>query len=307
MSITTTSKSTTRRKPSAKAAAAKKQARTEKLEALHTQMTDGLAELVAGDGWAAMLATAARFHRYSLNNVMLIQMQRPDATRVAGFGKWKELGRTVRKGETGIAILAPATYRATSAPTAAEPTPAAEVPEPRDEEGTAARVLRGFTIAHVFDVSQTDGDELPDVRPTLLAGERPHELWDALAAQVAAAGYRLREGNCKPANGLTRFGDRVVVVRDDLEGLQQTKTLAHELAHVLLHDPATFTGTREQAEIEAESVAYIVCQASGITTAEYTLPYVAGWAGGDVEKVKATAARVLATARRVLDTIETST
>ncbi|MGH9150573.1 MAG: ArdC-like ssDNA-binding domain-containing protein, partial [Acidimicrobiales bacterium] len=218
-----------------------------------------------------------------------ILLQAPNATRVGGYRRWQSLGRQVRKGERGIAIFAPCVYRA----------------RPLDDDEAAgapelARVLRGFRIAHVWDESQTDGDPLPDVRPQLLAGEAPAGLWDGLAREVADAGYELTLGQCGGANGRTSYATRTVTVRDDVDDAQATRTLMHELAHVWLHDPDEALHHRGVAEVEAESTAYVVCQAAGMVTDGYSLPYVARWSGGDPEKVRLTAERVIGASRRAL-------
>ena len=264
---------------------------SDKVLALHEQLTTQIEALVTGDDWAAFLAVASRFHTYSPNNVLLILLQRPHATRVAGYRAWQRLGRQVNKGAKGIAILAPCVYRKR----------AVDEAEAADKPGLA-RVLRGFTVVHVFDEADTIGEPLPDVRPVLLDGDA--SLWDALATQVAAAGYSVSRGDCAPANGYTRFSDHAVVVEQSLGGRQADKTLCHELGHVLLHDASRIATDRDLAEIEAESVAYIVCNALGVETASYSLPYVANWARGDVDKVRATAERVVRTAQAVLAAME---
>jgi hypothetical protein len=264
---------------------------SDKVSALHDRLTAELEALVTGDDWARFLTVAARFHSYSANNVLLILLQRPDATRVAGYRSWQRLGRQVNKGAKGIAILAPCVYRKRPVDEAEE----ADKPE-------IARVLRGFTVVYVFDEADTTGEAIPDVRPVLLDGEG--SLWDALAVQVASAGYSVSRGDCAPANGYTRFADQAVVVDENLSGRQADKTLCHELGHVLLHDATRITTDRDLAEIEAESVAYIVCNALGVETASYSLPYVANWAGGDMDKVRATAERVVRTAQAVLAAME---
>jgi antirestriction protein ArdC len=209
---------------------------------------------------------------------------------VAGYQTWREVGRQVRKGETGIAILAPVTRRRD--PDADDPTDATR----------ESRVLRGFRVTHVFDVSQTDGEPLPEVNPELLAGSAPFGVWECLLDQVEAAGYSFGYADLAPANGRTDFTTRTVALRGDLTGAQSVKTLAHELAHVLLHEPDTLPAgfTRARAEVEAESVAYVVCAAHGLDAGDYTVPYVAGWADGDRELVQQTTTRVLATSREIL-------
>ena len=261
----------------------------DRLAALHDRLTAQVEALVDSQDWKDFLAVAARFHRYSANNVLLILSQMPTATRVAGYRRWQSLGRQVRRGEAGLAILAPCVSRG-------RPLEEAEA----DERPELARVLRGFRVAHVFDVAQTEGEPLADVRPELLAGQAPEGLWNSLATQVADAGYRLERGQCGGANGRTDFRTRVVTVRDDVDDAQAAKTLAHELAHVRLHDPGDAHHHRGVAEVEAESVAYVICSAVGLASDDYSLPYVAHWADGDPALVRRTAERVVTTAHAVL-------
>ncbi len=277
----------------------------DKLAELHQQITDGVAALVGSDAWRAMLDTAARFHSYSLGNLLLIGLQAPAATRVAGFRTWQGLGRQVRKGERGIAILAPCTYR---------PKPPAEQPDgqpsPAAEAGGVARPVepagsqvRGFRRVFVFDVAQTDGEPLPDVAPVLLTGQAPAGLWDKLAGQVTGHGYTVHRGDCSGANGYTDPATRTVRVRADVNDAQAVKTLAHELGHIEcghVADLPTYTTCRGRCEVEAESVAYIVTAAAGMDPAGYTFAYVAHWAGGDLATVRQAAETVTKAARSIL-------
>lgn len=283
---------------------------SDRLTALHETLTAGVAALVDGDAWRAMLAAGAHFHRYSFSNLLLIYLARPDATRVAGIRTWNRLGRRVRKGEHGIPILAPCLYRADPPPDGAPPGDEPDREPSATADGKPRRVPRGFRVVYVFDIAQTDGDPVPDVAPVLLDGDDPGRLYDALAAQVAAAGYTLHRADIPidGANGLTDYLARSVTVRPDVSDAQACKTLAHELAHVLLHHPDDGPApTRDRAEVEAESVAYVVCHAAGLGTADYSLPYVARWADGDLALIRASAERVVATARRVLDQLAADT
>jgi antirestriction protein ArdC len=218
-----------------------------------------------------MLAAAARFHSYSWRNCLLILAQMPTATRVAGYRAWQSLGRQVRKGQRGIAVLAPVTYRRND-----------DDEKAADVEDSTTREIRGWKIEHVFDISQTDGDPLAHIAVPLVEGEAPHGLWDQLAAQVTAAGFMLlREATTgRPnANGSMTRSEMTIRVREDLGAAQACKTLAHELAHVQLgHGTATCTGSRSQAEVEAESVAYIVASSCGLDTSAYSFPYIGHWA-----------------------------
>ena len=268
-----------------------RRARTDKVDELHQRLTAQVEALISSDDWRAMLDIAARLHRYSARNLLLILAQRPHGvTRLAGYRAWQSFGRQVRKGEPGIAILAPCVYRKRPV----DDTEGGDPPE-------LGRILRGFRVAYVWDESQTDGPPLADVRPQLLVGDDPAQLWAGIAAQLAAEGYAVSRGDCGGANGSTDFVARTVTVRDDVDDLQAVKTLTHERAHCLLHDPSQDRVPRDRAEVEAESVAYIVCQRAGLATTDYSIPYVARWSGSDLAIVASTADRVVGAARRILD------
>ena len=306
-------------------------ARADKLAALQTRLAEQVAALRSGQDWKDWLTVAARFHSYSFRNTLLIATQRPDATQVAGYRAWQALGRQVRKGERGIQVLAPVLKRPDTAPGTEQGGGRRDVQDtrnpqdPPDTQDTQdlldpipGRRVAGFQVAHVWDVSQTDGDPLPDAPtgPRPLAGQAPDGLWDALAAQVAAAGYTVERGDCGDAYGWTRYADWVVRVRGDVDDAQAVKTLAHELGHVLLHDPAALhTGSTRDcaggAEVEAESVAYLVCTAQGMDTDAYTFPYVTGRATGTdtatpERVVMAAGQRALAAAKGIVDRLDTT-
>ena len=278
--------------------------RGEQLAVMHARLTAAVEELVNGEAWQRMLRIAAHLPRYSPSNILLIAAQRPEATRVMGFRAWTQNGRNVVAGEKGIAILAPCTYRETKP----------EVPTP---EGvtltageTAERVLRGYRVVHVFDITQTTGKELAD-EPQLLRGEAPERLYDGLARLIAADGFTLVRGDCRGANGYTDFVSRAIHVRDDIDPAQAVKTLTHELGHVRADhgrrflDPTSRTlSCRGAAEVEAESIAYIVLGAAGVDTRGYSLPYLAGWSDGDVSLLRDTADRVINVAGRIIHEME---
>lgn len=274
----------------------------ERLAAVHQQLVDAVEALVNSDAWHTMLKVAARFPDYSPSNLLLIAAQRPDATRVAGIRTWNSLGRRVNKGEHGIAILAPCTYKRQPDEVAPnDATPRHETDEPEQ------RVLRGFKVVHVFDVSQTDGDPLPENQPALLHGAAPAHLWDHLAGLVHDDGYTLERGTCPHGvQGYTAPSTKVVRIRDDVDPAQATKTLAHELGHIRADHPARFADygldprCRAQAELEAESIAYVVMARQGVDVSTYSVPYLAGWSGGDPGPVRECVSIVVATARAML-------
>jgi len=266
------------------------------LEEIHDRLVAAVEGLVSSEQWRAMLEVSARFHNYSTNNQLLIYMQCPQATRVCGYRAWQRLGRQVRKGERGVAILAPCHTRVSPVEAEGE-----------QNEVERVEVLTGFRVVHVFDVSQTEGEELAEVAPRRLSGEVSEQVVDALEWRVADEGFMLRREAIarQSRNGYADFERRLVVVRDDLSGAQAAKTLIHELAHMLLHQK-TDLSEREVAEVEAESVAFVVASALGLDTSDYSFPYVARWGGGDAELVAATAERVIAAARDILDSIDPS-
>jgi len=270
----------------------------DRLAAIHAQLVTAVEQLVEGDAWRRMLEIAVRFPTYSANNVLLIALQRQDATRVCGLRMWNSLGRRVRKGEKGIAILAPCLYRKRD-----------DAPERADtgQPGRqATRELRGFRVVHVFDVSQTEGEPLPDVSPEELRGAAPDALWDRLVALVRVDGFAVERGSCGGAYGVTDFRGRVVRVRDDVDPAQGVKTLSHEVGHVRADHEGRFLeryhdsfACRGVAEVEAESIAYLVTASARMMTDAYSVPYVASWSDGDTNLLRDTATRVLHVARGI--------
>jgi hypothetical protein len=274
--------------------------RDERTAQAHELLLERLRALTTSDQWLSMLELSRRFHTYSTRNVLLLLAQGAQG-RVAGYRTWQTIPAEdgnncqVRKGARALTVLAPITRQRNET-------------DPTTGDATSRKVLVGFKGVRVFDeAALVTPPAAPQVLPELLHGESPQQLWTALADQVCTAGFTLRDGDCAPANGRTDWLTRTVTIRPDLDPAQRTKTLAHELAHVRLHDPTSDTAhrsTRPQMEVEAESVAYLVCAHTGIDTAQYTIPYVAHWAHGDIELVQATAERVIDTARRITDTLD---
>lgn len=272
--------------------------RAARIEAARAQLAAGVEGLATSDGWRRFVASR-RWLDYSVNNQLMILMQRPEATDVRPLSVWNAAGCRLRKGESQIKIWKPTKRRA--AENEQQPAPAEGAAGERTEDAkTAAPVRAGFILVNVVDVSQLVEPPAP-VEPTLpaeLRGDAPAGLWDGLAKQVAAAGWSLERGDCDGAYGRANHVTRTVRVREDVEPAQAAKTFAHELAHVLLgHTGATPGHVRE---VEAESVACIVADLCGLDTLEYSVPYVAHWAGESPEAVKTAAQRVADTAERIL-------
>ncbi len=279
-------------------------ARRETVEQLHQQLAEGIANLDNKDAWQRYLSFARGFTQYSMGNQLLIMLAKPDATAVAGYRAWQAKGYQVRRGEKAIRILGPVTRPVPVLDSEGHPI--------LDEHGRTrqTREIIGVRPVSVFDISSCDGPPVPEPpSPTLLTGEAPTGLWDSLAVLVAEHGFRVERGDCGEANGITSFSDRVVRVRDDVDDAQAVKTLAHELGHVLLTDPADvfgFVDCRGLREVEAESVAFMVTAAHGLDSSQYTFNYVTGWASrasGALttdQVVKATDERVIAAVDQIL-------
>lgn len=272
---------------------------SEAVERLHDQLQASLAALVTSEDWQQALEVAARFHNYSFSNSQLIwaqaQMRGFTPSRVTGYRTWRSLGHQVRKGEKGLAILAPIIRNV-------------EVEDRDTTERKTERRVVGFRPVHVFDISQTDGPPLPDTSPALLEGGLP-DTWEAVAGLIGDADYTIRfedDSRLGTANGLTDMLEKQVLVKESLSGAQRFKTALHELAHIRLHEPDAEgrPDCRGTVEVEAESVAYMVCASLGLDTSGYSLPYVASWSGGDLDTVATTASRVIGCAHDVIEHLE---
>jgi N-terminal domain of anti-restriction factor ArdC/IrrE N-terminal-like domain len=267
----------------------------DKVASLFTRLEEGLSETLESGNWRDILLTQSRFRHYSFSNTVLILLQRPDATRVAGYKTWQSLGRQVRKGEKAIEILAP--IRKTR-----------EI-EGGDGEKETVYALAGFRHASVFDVSQTIGDELPPIDSPLKGGDAG--LISRLVEFSRENGVPVRFEGALGANGYCRYRNGKpfeIVVDPLLPELHRAKTLAHEVAHSLMHggDDYRVHTKKSLLELEAESVAYLVAIAFGLDTSGYSFPYIACWQETEdaLANLKASGERIRKTAALVLDRLE---
>lgn len=266
---------------------------------LQERIGEQVEQLRTTEAWTEFLTMASRFHAYSLNNVMLIWAQRESATYVAGFRKWQEVGRQVRKGEKAIKILGFSEKKLTE-----EEAQLAGPGVRRNAKGEPVRII--FPVLSVFDIEQTDlidptaPDPLEAEDPivTTLTGEDEQGISDAVAGWLTSQGWSYRrEAIDGESNGYTtRDGSRRVVVDANLSPAQAAKTSLHEAAHVILHSEDA-EGEREKhrgvRECEAESVAYVVAGLLGIDTSSYSVGYVAGWTASKPDAIRSTAGNVL--------------
>lgn len=262
-------------------------------------LEEGIQRLTSSEEWERWLRAQAMFHTYSFSNVQLILAQRPDATRVAGYRTWEQLGRQVRKGERAIWILAPRFYK----PKQAEETPDADDnKDPGDDQG---RIY--FKAVPVFALEQTEGEPLPLVVKKL-EGNDEHGLFEQMKTWAEDWGCPVTiEDFPGSANGFYEPEKHAITIRAGMSPVQQLKTLLHELAHAHLHrDLAVYRAHRGDCELEAESTAYCVMAHFGLDSGDYSFGYVSCWAGGDqaaVTSLKASAQRIQATARAIIEGI----
>lgn len=260
--------------------------RREQAQALHDQLTNQVAALAKSENWTAWLRFTANFRTLSVNNSWLVFAQRPDATHVLGYRQWEKLGRHVRRGEKAIKIFGYSTKKVT------------DVDESTGEETTRSRAY--YPVLSVFDISQTDADE-GAIEPVEIAhhllGEDEGEIFERTAEFMRGRGWdvALEDITREGLNGYTNPATRQIRVDEKMSPAQRAKTMIHEAAHAILHvdDIEGETGHRGIRETEAESVAYVVAALLGLDTSDYSIGYVAGWAGADVDLIRSTATNVL--------------
>lgn len=293
-------------------------ARTEKqkVKEITDRLEEGLKELFEGEKYKSYLNTMSKFHNYSANNIQLIEEQCPDATYVAGYKAWqRNFERHVNKGERGIRILAPAPYKIKEEQEKIDPVTNEPVLD-RDGMPVMEEVeikIPAFRVVTVFDYSQTDGKELPGLGVNELHGdvERYRDFMEALErVSPVPIRYEEMEGDRK---GYFIDLSRPIAIKEGMSEAQTAKTGVHEVAHAKLHAREAEQDTekavykdRETKEVEAESVAYTVCQHFGIDTSDYSFGYIAGWSSGkEMPELKSSLDTIRRTSSELIKGIET--
>lgn len=246
------------------------------------RITETLTQLTTDARWTAFLRVMGTFHRYSLNNTLLIFSQRPDATLVHGYRAWQALGRQVQSGERAITILAPLIKK---------------VPDQDADE--AKRQVVGFRTVSVFDVAQTQGEPIRGLPERLVTAQHT----PLLAAIEAAIPFPVsRVPNLRGANGVFYTTERTIAVLDQLAPDMQVKTLLHEWAHGLRSPDDT--RSRDIEEMVAESTAYVVASHFGLDTRSHSAGYVASWSQGDGTAVLALAEEILRRSQQMVEPVQ---
>ena len=277
----------------------------EKIKCITEKLEEGVRAVFTSHEYREYLNFLSKFHDYSYNNVILIKMQLPSASLVAGYGDWlKKHHRYVRKGEKAIRILAPTPYKKK------------KEMDVIDEHGNKSKeevevLVPCFTIVNVFDVSQTEGEPLPSLGVDELDGtvEQFDTFMDALvAASPAPIGFENIPGS---AHGYYDHVERRIAIQEGMPQLQTVKTGVHEVAHAILHawpeggKKPKDGPDRHTKEVQAESVAYTVCQHYGLETSDYSFAYIAGWSSGrDVKELKESLCVIRQTAHDLIAAID---
>ena len=258
----------------------------DKLQETLERLEAGVLELFESEKYKNYLNVMSKFHQYSINNSVLIAMQRPDATRVSGYNNWKDkFHRQVRRGEKGIQIIQPAPYQVKRMVEKADPQTGEAITgtdgQPVMEEKNVT--INAYKVGYVFDISQTDGPDLPSLGSPELTGDveaYPIFLQAVKQASPVPAGFEQISGSSK---GYYHQGEKRIAVKEGMGELQSIKTLIHEIAHAKLHDrslPADGSIDRRTKEVQAESIEYTVCRHFGLDTSDYSFAYLTAWSSG---------------------------
>lgn len=287
--------------------------RKQQMKEITERLEQGVKDIFTSEMYTTYLRTMAKFHNYSFNNTLLIAMQRPDATLVAGFNAWKnKFNRYVKKGEKGIQIIAPAPIKEVEEREKIDKdTGLAVLNENGEPEMERVEyVVPRFRVTTVFDVSQTDGEPIPSLEVNeLTASVKDYALLTAAIEQVSPVPMRFDEieGDAK---GYYSDADKEICIQVGMGESQTIKTMIHEVAHAMLHNSDFMKQRGEEKdrltkETEAESIAFTVCSALGIDTSDYSFPYVASWASGkEMKELKDSMDTIRLTAADFLEKLE---
>ena len=300
---------------------AEKQSAKDRIKEITADIEQGIMELFESDRYRKYLSTMSRFHKYSLNNVMLIHSQMPDATLVAGFNKWKNsFGRHVKKGEKGIQILAPTPYKIKVEKEKLDPDTKLPVIDENGNPVTEEKEVSipMFKVVSVFDVSQTDGKPLPQLAYSLSGAVEHYEEFMEALKRTSTVPIKV-EHTAKNVDGFFDLTNQSITIQAGMSEVQTVCAAIHEIAHSRLHN---YDHISEQAddgetllapakrdhhteEVEAESISYAVCQYFGIETSENSFGYIASWSQGkDLKELRASLETINRTSSELISGIE---
>ncbi len=287
---------------------------SDKVKEVTDKLEQGIKDLFESKKYSNYLKVMSRFHNYSFNSSRLIAMQKPEATLVAGYTSWeKKFDRHVKKGQKGIRILAPSPYKIKRDVEKVDPN-SKQIVVSKDGTPVKERVeviIPAYRVTTVFDVSQTEGRELPNISSDLKNEVEEFSRFMEALEKVSPVPIekRLLEGS---THGYYHVDDKKIVIKEGMSQQQTLKTCIHEIAHAILHGKDTgkendSLPSRRTKEVEAESVAYTVCQHFGIDSSDYSFGYIAGWSSGkELEELKSSMNTIRNTASEIINSIENS-
>ena len=300
---------------------AEKQTSKDRMREIVDSIENGIKELFESDKYRKYLATMSRFHRYSVNNTMLIYMQRPDATHVAGFNKWRDqFGRNVLKGEKGIRIIAPTPYKKKVEEIKTDPETNAPVLDADGKAIIEEKEIRipMFKVVSVFDVSQTAGKPLPQLAADLSGNVQQYEVFMEALRRASPVPMEIKPV-ARDTDGFFSIKAQSITIRAGMSEVQTVCAAVHEIAHAKLHDYEHMTEladdgetilvpgekSRNTEEVEAESISYAVCQYYGIETGENSFGYIATWSKGkELKELRASLETINKTASELITDID---
>ena len=300
---------------------AEKQTNKDRMREIVDSIENGIKELFESDKYRQYLATMSRFHRYSVNNTMLIYMQRPDATHVAGFNKWRDqFGRNVLKGEKGIRIIAPTPYKKKIEEIKTDPETNAPVLDADGKAIIEEKEIRipMFKVVSVFDVSQTAGKPLPQLAADLSGNVQQYEVFMEALRRASPVPMEIKSV-ARDTDGFFSAKAQSITIRAGMSEVQTVCAAVHEIAHAKLHDYEHMTEladdgetilvpgekSRNTEEVEAESISYAVCQYYGIETGENSFGYIATWSKGkELKELRASLETINKTASELITDID---
>ena len=300
---------------------AEKQTNKDRMREIVDSIENGIKELFESDKYRQYLSTMSRFHRYSVNNTMLIYMQRPDATHVAGFNKWRDqFGRNVLKGEKGIRIIAPTPYKKKVEEIKTDPETNAPVLDADGKAIIEEKEIRipMFKVVSVFDVSQTSGKPLPQLAADLSGNVQQYEVFMEALRRASPVPMEIKPV-ARDTDGFFSIKAQSITIRAGMSEVQTVCAAVHEIAHAKLHDYEHMTEladdgetilvpgekSRNTEEVEAESISYAVCQYYGIETGENSFGYIATWSKGkELKELRASLETINKTASELITDID---
>ncbi|MFA7077286.1 MAG: YodL domain-containing protein [Syntrophomonas sp.] len=296
----------------------------DRIKEITDSLEQGIKDLFSSDRYMEYLRTMSRFHRYSLNNTILIAMQKPNATMVAGFNKWRDqFGRNVKRGEKGIKIIAPTPYKVKKEMEKLDPETKAPMLD-RDGKIIIEEVeikIPLYKVVSVFDVSQTEGRPLPQLADDLTGDVKQYELFIEVLKQASPVPIAFEEMKAD-MDGYFSQNDKRIAIRDGMSEVQTISAVIHEIAHAKLHDNSLGQldaaqsnenaeplkpKSRRTEEVEAESVSYAVCQYYGVQTAANSFGYIAAWSKDkELPELRASLETINKTASGLIEDIDKS-